>query len=654
MAKPTPDEVQALINAAEKHFNKELKGAIEQARKYKKGDQWTPGNDTDADEYRSHQMVANMALPNTIAILSAIYSNRPIFFATANGPGMGHWERIAESINNFAVTSERYKLGSKCGMVIQDGIEAGIGWLEIGRKVVGRREIEVDGETKQIPKLDLFCDQVSSLFVFVDPDAGHDIDKATYIVKKYTMPLYQLKADKRFKKGLVDKIVGGEISKTTAAVSGNREVPDIFRRVSLYDVQIMDEQNVNVEWLITYCEESSNDYLREVRWPFPTEGFTLIPFINYINLDEFRPMGDIESVHDLQNAMNNVISKQSTHIDRAVTKVAVDKRYIDDEAEEALESSDMFRMIKLKNLKDKKLGEVLKEIDFSNISADHYNFKQELLDLMQIVTGINTMAMGAKEDTKRTATEIAEVSRGKDLRTKQKQDSLYNFFRRVGQVWLDFARDTYDDDQVIEIDGEVKELIDSMHQLQDTAGTWVTPEYNELEVGDTYEGPVLRQDGKKYWLTFKGVDIPEGLTIAIDPVSTQPKNREADRALFMAFMDRAQALESWLMNIANTGSMPLFKWAEIVEAMLEQFDMKDPDQYFDRSALEELLTRIKATQQAQAQAQMIPQQPGAQPTGQEGAQPGQEPDIFTSLMNTMQNTPSKPSQFDQLMQPLRA
>ena len=602
----TPTLIESLIQAAKNDHERRLKPMIEKARRYKKGQQWTPGSGEDDAEYNGHEIVANMALPTTVSIMAAIYSNRPLWFADGDGPGMAMWEQIAGAYLNWATQDKGYGLGRKCGLVIQDGIESGAGYLEIGNKVVGRKKVTLaDGSTKTVAKLDIFVERRSALDVLVDPNANEDLESASYLAVRDRMPAYQVRADERYDKEVREHIKGGVVSERASRTTGDKEVPEEFRETITYDVQIKADDGKNVGWLTTYTEEDTNGLLRKpVKNPFPCEGFTIVAFVDYVNLDEWHPQGDIEPIIDLQNGVNNVISKQNTHLDRAASKIGLDEAALTDETIEALESNDIFKGVKFNLNGGKKLNDVITAIDFSNISPDHYNFKTELMDFINLISGISNMQLGAQMDTRRTATEINAVSRGSDLRSKQKQDSLYLFFSRVGQRSLDFLRATFDDEQVIEITGEIKELKATMRQVEGQ-DVWVGDDYKPPLEGeeDTYSGPRLIQDGKKHWLSFIPAQIPNGITITIDPTSTQPKNKEVDRALFVSFVQTLMQIQQMLIELAKAGVPMFIKWPEIVDEIFEQFDKKDPDKYFDRAALEEMFAQFQ--QQIEA-AQAVP------------------------------------------------
>lgn len=622
--------IQVLVKAAEDHFTANRKEKIETNRKYKKGrETWTPK--VANSKYKGHDIRVNLVRSTVETAKSAAYSNSPSWIAKPGGPGQSCDCRVVEEWLDWACLPEGYDVVNKSSFVIDDGFESGAGYLEVGTKIVGHKQVEYEDEdadgnivvkTKKVPDVDIFVERRSAMNVYVDPDAAEDMDSATFIIVKDSMPVYQLTEDERFDKAAREAIKGMHVS--TAFKSHNRDVPDKFLRADLYDIQIMDAAGKRVEWLVTYCEEV-NDLLRlEGPYPFPCKGFTLAPFVDYNNLDEFDPQGEIEDIIPLQKVINNIVSKQSTHVDRAAPKIGVDEKTAKNQNfKNALASDEVFGALPIDLTGGKKITDYLQLFSAPNMTADYYNLKNEATEFIERLSGISGMRLGVQLDTKRTATEVSKIETGADLRSKPKREAISKYFSRAGELLIAFMREVYTDERVIEAKSNLRELKGSMVALAQEEGTspdkWVGPDYEEGQ--EDYKGPRLIKDGREHWLSFIGSNTPEGITVTIDPLSTAPKSKEADRMLFIALMDRCIQLQGFLVQLAQAGVPFFFNWAEFIKDMFAQFDIKDPDKYFDEDQLEQY---VQAMQQQIAAQQQVAQAPESQGQGEAGADEGSE------------------------------
>lgn len=618
--------IQTLVKAAEDHHKAKRKDKIETNRKYKKGrETWTPKQAN--SRYKGHDIRVNLVRSTVETAKSAAYSNSPSWIAKPGAPGQACDCRIVEEWLDWACLPEGYDVVNLSSFVIDDGFESGVGYLEVGTKIIGHKEVEYEDEdkegnivvkTKKVPDVDIFVARRSSMDVFVDPDAGEDLASASFIVvKNGNMPVYQLVEDERFDIKVREQIKGMNVS--TAFKDHNRDVPDKFYRADLYDVQIMDAKQEYVEFLVTYSEEV-NELLRVIEYPFPCKGFNLAPFVDYSNLDEFDPQGEIEDIIPLQKVINNIVSKQSTHVDRAAPKIGVDQKTAKDaNFKNALASDEVYGVLPVDLTGGKKITDYLQLFSPANMTADYYNLKNEATEFIERLSGISGMRLGVQLDTKRTATEVSKIETGADLRSKPKREAISKYFSRAGELLIAFMREVYTDERVIEAKSNLRELKSAMVELTESqedggqarAGKWVGPDFDASQ--EDYKGPRLIREGKEHWLAFVGSNIPEGITVTIDPLSTAPKSKEADRMLFIALMDRCIQLQGFLVQLAQSGVPFFFNWTEFIKDMFAQFDIKDPDKYFDEGQLEQY---VQAMQQ-----QIAAQQQAAQ--GQEGAPAGE-------------------------------
>lgn len=166
-----------------------------------------------------------------------------------------------------------------------------------------------------------------------------------------------------------------------------------------------------VKWLATLCNDSKIVRFEPVANLHGRFGFEVIEFSP--DNDAFYNPGLADTIYELQNIITFLLNSHIVNVRKTIANRFLVK-------EEDVNLNDIKNgsiYIRVKGVQSD-LGKVVKQLDVSDITKSHIQDIQSLMQLMQVVTGINENATGQYATGRRSATESKNVNAGAAARLK--------------------------------------------------------------------------------------------------------------------------------------------------------------------------------------------------------------------------------------------
>jgi len=426
----------------------------------------------------------NLAFSTVNVIAPSIAVNHPKITVTPNRAEDADRAIFVESIVNYHWRHHNYRKPFRRS--VKDFLIIGHGWIKVGWKFVeqerqltenelntqyidARKEVSEFGYQNPDLAMDLpsdeeivdsipssqmeivedqpFVERISPFDMFIDPEATC-LEDARWIAQRIVRPLADVKADKRFRRGVRLNVEADSGLKVRWEDDDERDrYSDLVERVTLYEYYDIEEGTISV------CAEGSDDYLLDPT-PMPYDfGHPFVMLRNYDIPDTFYPMGDLEAIESLQEELNKTRSQMVNHRKRYARKYLYHERSFGPEGREALESDDDGRFVPVVD-ENRPLGEVVVPLPQVPLAPEMYNHSSIIENDVNTVSGVSEYARGQMPEIRRTATEAAIVSDAGNARASDKLAMVEICIGDVGRRVVQLMQQYMTRDQMVRITGK--------------------------------------------------------------------------------------------------------------------------------------------------------------------------------------------------------
>ena len=445
------------------------------------------------------QAMVNMAFAVLNIVVSSVTTQYPKFTVAPNVIGQDDKATIAEGVLNYAW--KHYNFHDEFQLAVIDMCMVGHGWLKVGwhyeeehkrqtNATADEQQAEMmqrsaDAErqaaagapgaptdeqiaqdvgpnmtTIEVIKDDPFVERVSPFDVVVDPEATcerdlrwiahrtvRDIDK----VRKD--PLYDAAARKAVQ---ADLSLGREDDSYRRDEASNDDFSegDDSDRVTVWEMYDLQDNT----WA-TFAG-NGDGFLRKPD-DIPTELFKnpFVMFRDYDVPDVFYPIGEIESMESLQEELNKTRTQQINSRKQYVRKFIARESALDERAREAL-MSERDGDVALIGEDDRPLNDVIVPAPALTFDPQMFNaHSQQIVNDMQMTTGLSDYQFGQMPSTRRLATEAMAVEGSTNARSSFKLTRVERCLATCGRYLLAVMQQFMDQTRVARVAGPGGEML---------------------------------------------------------------------------------------------------------------------------------------------------------------------------------------------------
>jgi hypothetical protein len=514
----------------------------------------------DYPELGSYQDVIapNIAFSTVNIIVPSVALNNPKFVVSPRDPKESQAAEIAEVVINYQW--EALDIGEEFRLAAKDFSIFGHGWLkttwkyetrerpmapeefeEEAERLFQQREDAIDAgvDPADLPTVDQIVDnipkttdeivhddpqvlRVSPFDIFVDPDAT-TLRDARWIAHRMIIPLTLAQKDKRWSPKQRSLL-------SPTAVSQARDTVDKASDVDMSDdaefAEIYEFYDL-VDNTVCTIGVGCDDYLMDpVDIPFSFgHPFVFIP--NYLVPERFYPIGDIESIFNLQMELATTRT-QMINDRKRFRRVYM---YKPDSIEP--DSLDKFR-----NGDDEVLVEVLRDVPFSEVMApmqssplppEFYQQTEMIQGDINVVSGVNEYQRGVAQPIRRTATEAAMMQDAANARSAEKLNRIERAASQVAYNVIALNQQFLDVEKVARI------------------------------VGD---------DGQVAWMAYDASTLAGGLDFKVETGSTRPTDDSMRQQKALQLLD---VMMPFMGEVVDPRIM--------AEHVLRQFGVRDTERF---------------------------------------------------------------------------
>lgn len=444
-----------------KRLNQELKRSIRWRNDQRRDDMWKRMVDLYRGKHykslsKEDRMVINMAFATKNVIAPSIAVNNPKFVVNARKPESAAQAIITEEVLNYLWRTYKYQEDFR--LAVDDFLVMGHGWIKVGYKATKPIEIKepstdehgvddfgvddrdesvvgnVESEKRMLEDDDRpFVERVSPFDVYVDPDA-RNINDIKWIAQRVRRPLADVRVDARYEKKSRKAVQGTHVSKWAAedARDGRDIVDDPDTSPYAY-VDVWEYYDLRRNEVSTFAEGSEEGFLispKKIPFPF---GHPFVMIRNYEVPDHFYPMGELESIEELQYELNNTRSQMMNHRKRFARKWIYDKEAFDADGIKALESDEDNTMVPVDTNGQMDIGKAVAPMPSIGTPPDFYNQSELIQQDMDRISGTSDYMRGATANIRRTATEAAMIQDAMNSRAADKLSRIESTLAQVGQ-----------------------------------------------------------------------------------------------------------------------------------------------------------------------------------------------------------------------------
>ena len=500
------------------------------------------------------RMLVNLAFATKNVIAPSVAVNNPRFVVNARKPDGAATAIIAEQVLNYLWRTHKYQ--DEFRLAVDDFLIIGHGWLKVGYKAtkppqikplpdavegddetvgVDDRDETVDGnvesEVKSFTDDDRpFVERISPFDIFVDPDARHP-KEMNWIAQRVRRPVADVMVDERYERSV--RIQAASLLTQQREDDGDRDIdghPTSHDNTAYVDVWEYYDLRKNIT--CTFMANVTDGYLIEPR-PIPYAfGHPFVMLRNYEIPDEFYPMGELESIEELQYELNETRTQMMNHRKKHQRKVLYDKEAFDNEGIAALRDD-----------KDNVLVPVdtnSAQVDITKVVApmpqvisppEFYNQSDLISSDIDRVSGVSDYMRGATQNIRRTATEAAMIQ---DAQNSRAQDKLARIEQTLAQLGM----------RVVQL---MQQFMVGEHVVR-----------------------IVGMSAAPVWVQFDADYIKGEFDFEVEGGSTQPRNESFRRQSALQLVDAmAPFIGSGMVN----------PQAIIRHVLQFGFDVKDPDQF---------------------------------------------------------------------------
>jgi hypothetical protein len=317
------------------------------------------------------------------------------------------------------------------GDSVFDNLVIGDGFMKPGYEIVNLDTFDELGNLigeGRIRVAEFSVDRISPWDIWLDPYSD-GIHNARWVCHRILVPAHEIKDDPRYK--IPDKAAfeGTDIDITNMSPEDQQRVGTLEGWVTIYEFY-----DIKEKWMISMLPGGTQivRYLEQVKCP-------IVQIPNYRIPNSPYHMGELEQIRSLQLEINKTRSQMMTHRRRNVLKWVVNESRLSEDALEAMRSSKVNDVIKVKT--NEPIENIIQAIAPVPLSGDSYAIDDRLRADVNEITGVNEYLRGVPQNISRTATEASIIEGATNIRTRHKLLQVETAARQAGQILLDIIRD---------------------------------------------------------------------------------------------------------------------------------------------------------------------------------------------------------------------
>lgn len=506
-----------------------------------------------AKSAKEDRMLVNLAFATKNVIAPSVAVNNPRFVVNARKPDAAAQAIIAEQVLNYLWRTHKYQ--DEFRLAVDDFLIVGHGWLKVGYKATKPVEvkplpdaIEGDEEEEGVDDRDEtvvgnveselrsfsdddrpFVERLSPFDVFVDPDARHPKEMG-WIAQRVRRPVADVMVDSRYDKKMREK--ASSLLMRSRIDDNDREIDGNPSEDSVAYVDVWEFYDLRKNLTCTFLAELTDGFLIAPR-PIPYAfGHPFVMLRNYEIPDEFYPMGELESIEELQYELNETRTQMMNHRKKHQRKVLYDKEAFDQEGIDALRDDHDNVLVPVDtNSAQVDITKVVAPMPQVISPPEFYNQSDLISSDIDRVSGVSDYMRGATQNIRRTATEAAMIQ---DAQNSRAQDKLARIEQTLSQLGM----------RVIQL---MQQFMVGEHVVR-----------------------IVGMSAAPVWVQFDADYIKGEFDFEVEGGSTQPRNESFRRQSALQLVDAmAPFIGSGMVN----------PQAIIRHVLQFGFDVKDPDQF---------------------------------------------------------------------------
>ena len=403
---------------------------------------------------KEDRMVINMAFATKNVIAPSIAVNNPKFIVSARKPEGAAQAVITEEVLNYMWRTHSYQ--EEFRLAVDDFLVCGHGWLKVGYKAtkppevkepdsresnlaegVDDRDASVDGNVESEMNLledddRPFVERLSPFDVYVDPDARNP-KEMKWIAQRVRRLVSDVRVDSRYDKKIRKDVTGTAVSRWSSEDGRDgRDVIDDPDTSPYAYVDVWEFYDLRRNEVSTFVRNGTDGFLiapKPIPFPF---GHPFVMIRNYEVPDHFYPMGELESIEELQYELNNTRSQMMNHRKRFARKWLYDKEAFDNDGIRALESDEDNTMVPIDTNGQMDIMKAVAPMPSIGTPPDFYNQSELIQQDMDRVSGTSDYMRGATANIRRTATEAAMIQDAMNSRAADKLSRIEATLSEVG------------------------------------------------------------------------------------------------------------------------------------------------------------------------------------------------------------------------------
>lgn len=403
---------------------------------------------------KEDRMVINMAFATKNVIAPSISVNNPKFVVAARKPEGAAQAVITEEVLNYMWRTHKYQ--DEFRLAVDDFLVCGHGWLKVGYKATKPPEVKepdttesrlaegvddrdetvvgnVESEMNMLEDDDRpFVERLSPFDVYVDPDARHP-KEMKWIAQRVRRLVSDVRVDSRYDKKIRKDVTGTHVSRYASEdARDGRDVVDDPDTSPYSYVDVWEYYDLRRNEVSTFVLNSTDGFLISPK-PIPFSfGHPFVMIRNYEVPDHFYPMGELESIEELQYELNNTRSQMMNHRKRFARKWLYDKEAFDTDGIKALESDEDNTMVPIDTNGQMDIQKAVAPMPSIGTPPDFYNQSELIQQDMDRVSGTSDYMRGATANIRRTATEAAMLQDAMNSRAADKLSRIESTLAEVG------------------------------------------------------------------------------------------------------------------------------------------------------------------------------------------------------------------------------
>lgn len=456
-----------------------------------------PEDDTADDRLAIH---VSFSTKNVIG--PAVSMNYPSISVNARTAESEEPAVLAEQLVNYWWRHYDFRIPVR--RAVDDAIIVGHGWVKVGWRFeeeerdatdeeiqveFDRRKTELDQQAIESPhlagrlptdeeiteelvsfkvtdtKVDApFVERVSPFDVLVDPEATSELD-LKWIAQRIVVPLETAKANEGYDSAARKSL------EPNARVAGARW-RDRDDGTKVYDddvqrVELWEYYDIEAGKFCVFASDQETKFLvKPTEMPY-TYGHPFVFLPNYDVPEYFYPLGDLEAMEPLQDELNETRTAMMNDRKRYKRRYLARRGELDEDAVEVLETDKDGAVLQIDG--DRPFSEVIIPMPAGDIRPEMYDYTQQVLQDIELVTGVSEYQRGGLPETARTATEASIVSEASNARAADKLAKVEKFSAEIAERLIQLAQKFMDQAEVVRVVGRMGEQI------------WVPIEPDEIE-----------------------------------------------------------------------------------------------------------------------------------------------------------------------------